>query len=219
MAGLLSNEKYSAYYQRIGRLYKQPEIRASLEIILSIFTVTILIFAAIRPTLTNIASLQKKIADQEMVSKKADSKMAQLINAQKQLAEYKNNLYLFDAAVPDEYSYADGAKRVEYLAKRNGLTVESLAFSGIALKEAKKLTADWAEKISKPTKDIIQNKVSFTVNGKPQNIIDFLSQTEKMDRLAVLRDISLTKQAGQTKDRDYLRATGQVLFYFYVSQK
>jgi len=68
MASILNNEKYSLYFQKVSLMYKRPEIRASLEVILSVFTITILIFAAIRPTLTNIVSLQKKIEDQEVIN-------------------------------------------------------------------------------------------------------------------------------------------------------
>ena len=41
---LINNEKYALYYQRIGLIYQRPEVKASLEIILSVFMVTVLIF-------------------------------------------------------------------------------------------------------------------------------------------------------------------------------
>jgi len=220
MAGLLSDEKYSHYFQKVGLLYKRPEIRASLEVILSVFTVTVLVFAAIRPTITNIVSLQKKIADQEVVNKKADNKITQLFNAQKQLSAYSNDLMLFNAAVPDTYSYVDSAKRIEYLAKINSLTVETLNFSGIALLTGGKIAGDWAEKISKPTADNTElDRVIFSVSGKPQNIINFLKEVEKMDRLAGIENVSLTKQVGLEKTEDVLRATGQITFYFYAEKQ
>lgn len=220
MASLLNNEKYALYYQKIGLLYKRPEIRASLEVILSVFTVIVLVFAAIRPTLINITSLQKKITDQEAVNKKSDNKMAQLINAQTQLEVNRDSLYLYDSAVPDGFSYGDGAKRIEYLAKRNNLQIESLTFSGVTLQEGNKVNGDWLSKISVPSADsVIQNKVTFTVKGSPEGTINFLRQIETMDQLAILGSASLTKQIGQSRQNDSLRASGTLTFYFYSTKQ
>jgi hypothetical protein len=216
MASLLSNEKYALYYQKIGLLYKRPEIRASLEVILSVFTVMILILAAIRPTLVNITSLQKKIDDQTTVDKKADNKMAQLISAQTQLTNFASSLYLFDEAVPDNFSYTDTAERMQFLAKENNLTIESAAFPGYALLGSPDVKTDWGTKIIKPSaSNIMAEQVSFSVNGNPQNVITFLSALENMDRLGVLNSVTLSKQVGQTQADNTLRAAGQVTFYFY----
>lgn len=217
---LVSNEKYALYFQKVGLLYKKPEIKASLEIILSIFTITILIFAAIRPTLTNVVSLQKKIEDQEAVNKKADRKIAQLLAAQNQLKEFSSSLVLFDNAVPDSFSYSDSAKRLEYLARINNLAIDSISFSGSVLLSGGKIAGDWAAKIAKPGIDnLIIDQISFTVSGKPANILNFLKQIENMDRLAVLNNVSLAKQLGVNKTEDILRASGKVDFYFYSEKQ
>jgi len=220
MAGLINNEKYTFYYQKVGQLYKKPEVKASLEVILSVFTVAILIFAAIRPTLSSITALQKKIADQEIVNKKADNKIAQLISAQKQLETNRDSLYLFDEAVPDVFSYADSAKRIEYLAKQNNLTIESMSFSGVTLESGKKVKGDWVEKISQPTADnILKDQINFSVNGDPSDVINFLKLVENMDRLATLSNVSMTKQLSSAKENDYLKASGKITFYFYLINK
>lgn len=220
MAGLISNEKYSLYFQKVGLLYKRPEVRASLEVILSVFTITILIFVAIRPTLTNIATLQKKIEDQEIVNKKADNKIVQLLSAENQLKTFQNSLILFDAAVPDNFSYVDSARRLEYLAKSNNLTLDSLSLSGITLLGNGKIKGDWANKIMQPTgNNTLLDPVLFTVSGKPQNIITFLKEIENMDRLVGLNNVSLAKQVGLTNIEDSLKATGQMTFYFYTEKQ
>ena len=215
MATLVSNEKYSLYFQKVNLLYKKPELRASIEVIFSVFTVTILIFAAIRPTLTNIASLQKKISDQEAVNTKADNKIKQLFDAEKQLTTYSSSLYLFDEAVPDLFSYSDVAKRLEYLAKTNGLTVENLGFMGFALQKSGELTTDWKTKIIKPANNSLQNQISFSVNGAPINVLNFLREVENMDRLVTLDNVSFSVQLGLTKAADTLKATGTMTAYYY----
>jgi len=217
---LITNEKYALYFQKVGLLYKRPEIKASLEVILSIFTITILIFAAISPTLVNIVSLKKKIADQEAINKKADRKIAQLIAAQNQLKDFSGSLVLFDNAVPDTFSYSDSAKRLEYLARTNSLTIDSINFSGSVLLSGGKISGDWAAKIAKPSNDnLIIDQISFTVSGKPNNVLNFLGQVENMDRLAILNNISLSKQLGANKTEDILRTSGKIDFYFYSEKQ
>lgn len=216
MANILSNEKYSLYFQKVSLLYKRPEIRASLEVILSVFTVMILIFAAIRPTLLNVVVLQKKITDQEVVNKKADNKIAQLFSAQNQLNTFGSSLKLFDQAVPDGFSYTDSAKRFEYVAKKNGLKIDSLSFAGFVLQTGGPIAGDWAAKITKQNaNNTLPNQIYFSVNGKPQNVIAFLKEIENIDRLAMINNVSLTKQIGLTKVDDLLKVSGQITFYFY----
>jgi len=219
MANILSNEKYALYFQKVNLLYKRPEVRASLEVILSVFTVTILVFAAIRPTLTNITTLQKKITYQEVVNKKADNKITQLLGAQKQLETYTQNLYLFEEAVPDDFSYADGARRVELIAKKNGMIIDSLGFEGVVLKEGKKTSGAWKDKINLAKNNLLIDKVNFTMSGKPSNTMNFLKEIENMDRLAVLNNISLSKQVGTEKTGDTLKVSGDMTFYFYSDKQ
>ncbi len=220
MASILSNGKYSLYFQKVNLMYRRPEIKASLELILSVFTVAILVFAAIRPTLANIVTLQKKIADQEIVNKKADNKISQLINAQNQLNTLGDGLRLFNEAVPDDFTYTDVAKRLEYVAKTNNLFIESLSFSGIALQNGTKTKGDWLDKIAKPNaNNILPNQMSFAINGKPQNVFAFLKEVENMDRLGALNNVSLSTLVGANKIEDSLKATGQITFYFYTEKK
>jgi len=219
MAGILSNEKYSLYFQRVSLMYKRPEIRASLEVILSVFTITILIFAAIRPTLTNIVSLQKRIEDQEVINKKADNKIVQLLNAQNQLNTFRSKLRLFDEAVPDNFSYIDSSLRLEYVAKKNNLILDSLVFPGISLLGEGKTGGEWTTKLIKPSANVLSNQLTFSVRGKPEDVIIFLKDIENMDRLVLLNSVSLTKQIGLTRAEDSLNATGQMTFYFYTDKQ
>lgn len=220
MAGLINNQQYALYFQKVGLLYKRPEIKASLEIVLSVFTVAFLIIVAIRPTLVNITSLQKKITDLEIVNKKADNKIAQLLNAQKQLNTYSSSLVLFDQAVPDTFSYKDSAKRLEYVALANSVKIETLGFDGYSLLEGGKVSGDWVARLAKPdTNNILSDSITYSVSGKPQNVLTFLSEIEKMDRLVRLDSVSLTKQLGLSQGDSSLNASGQMTFYFYSAKK
>ena len=217
---LLSNEKYSLYYQKIGLIYQRPEIKASLEIILSVFVVTGLILAAIRPTLTNIAALQKRIDDLESVDKKADNKIAQVFNSQNQLNTFQDKLRLFDEAVPDRFSYYSMAGRIESLARKRGLTVQTVSMPGIRLFGKGKGVGEWSTKtLTKNTSKIIKSSISFTVSGDPEKVRVFLEEVENMDRLAQLESVVMSTEIGQANRTLSLRVTAEISFYFYIENE
>ncbi len=212
---LLNNEKYSLFYQRLSLIYQRPEVKASLEVVLSVFTVTLLIFAAIRPTLTNIASLQKKIEDLDSANKKADNKITQIFNAQTQLNNFQDKLHLFDGAVPDEFSYGDMAGRIEVMAKTHGLTVQTVTMPGVRLFGEGKGIGEWSLKLVKTDAlNIVQASVQFVVSGDPRNVRVFIEEMENLDRLTLLNSIIMIAETGPAKS-ETLKATGQIYFYFY----
>ena len=149
MATLINNERYTKYYHKLGAVYQRPEIKASLEVIFSVFMVSLLILLAIRPTLTNLAALQKKIVDNESISVKADKKIAQLFSVQEQLDSNSGFLALYDSAVPEIFSYLDMVGRMEILAKNNGVDLETTSAPGTSLLGDTKATGEWAGKIIK----------------------------------------------------------------------
>lgn len=217
---LTNNEKYSLYYQRISLIYQRPEVKASMEIILSVFMVTILIFAAIRPTLTNIAALTKRIEDLESVNKKADVKIAQVFNAQNQLNAFQDNLRLYNEAVPDKFSYYGMAGRIELLARARGLTVGTVTMPGTRLYGTGKGFGEWSTKLlTKDATNIVKSNITFTVSGNPNNVRDFLSDIENLDRVTLLDNVVMTTESGQTGKNSTLKATGQISFYFYIENE
>ncbi len=217
---IINNERYAKYYHQIGMIYERPEIKASLEVIFSVFMIVLLIFAAIRPTLTNLAALQKRITDKESINTKADKKISQLFSAQQQLDQFALDLSLYDSAVPEKFSYVDQLGRIEYLVRSNNLEVDSMSIPGIVLFGEGKGVGEWSTRLLKPdTERMIVSAVDFQVTGKPKNIRDFLVQLEEMDRLTTIKNVNLVKEVGSTKGSEKIRASGQVNFYVLNSTK
>lgn len=211
------------YYRKISLAYKKPEIRASTEIILSVFAVFFLAMTAIRPTLVTVAELQKKIEDQELVDKKITSKINSLVRAQTSLEEYADRLYLYEEGVPEGYSYSDLAKRIEIIANEEDLTIESLIFSKaeIAGKETikpgevdkKDSLATWVDGKNK----VIEFEVKFEVLGDQEGVYGFISRIENMDRVMRVVQVDITRADSKKVGLNKLRASGQVRGYYLVS--
>ncbi len=147
---------------------------------------------AIRPTLTTVAELQKKIADQELVTRKFDSKITQLVTAQRDLARFASGLPNFDPAVPDNHNQGSLAKRFELLAQENGLSVNNFSFSAVPLLGPDINLTD-KKGSSKPPVEfggkIALFEVSFDLSGEPNHIFDYLAGMENMDRIAIISDV------------------------------
>ena len=217
---LINNEKYSLYYQQISLIYQRPEVKASLEIVLSVFMVTGLIFFAIRPTVTNIAALQKRIEDLNSFNKKADLKIAQVFDSQNQLSVFQDKLRLFDEAVPDKFSYQGMAGRIEVLARKSGLTIQTISMPGIRLFGTGKGNGGWASKLlTKSASNIVRSSVSFAVSGDPKKVREFLGNLENLDRATLLESITMTTETGRAGKTSSIKATGQVSFYFYLENE
>lgn len=217
---IINNERYAKYYHKLGVIYERPEIKASLEVIFSVFMVLILIFAAIRPTLTNLASLQKKITDKESLNTKADKKISQLFAAQEQLTQYSAVLGLFDNAVPEKFSYSDMVGRVELMARNNNLEIETISVLGTKFFGEGKPKGEWSTKLLKRDQDMILTvPVDFQVSGKPQQIRKFLVDIEKIDRLTTIKSINLVKETGTARGLEKVRAYGQINFYILDNSK
>lgn len=219
MPGLLENERYAKYYQGLALLQQRPEVRASLEVILSVFMVTTLIMVAIRPTLINIAGLQKKIEDQDTMNLKADKKIGQLFAAQAQLSEYQDRLSLFDKAVGNSISYFEMMARLEILARKHLLTTEALSAPGTKVTGGTGKIGDWSGKLIKIGADgVATANLSLTVFGSPIGIQNFMTEIEHMDKLLMIKNVVLVKESGSTKGSQRLKATIQLQYYFLIEK-
>lgn len=204
-------------------LYQKPEIKASLEVLISVFAVTALIFFAIRPTITNVFQLQKKIDDLESINTKADKKTNQLYAANKSLKDISNDLGLFLGAVPDEISFWDMAKRVEVLADQDNVKIDQLRLPGNIVSGSDAIAKINREKIKDMIKVNINGvtpiEISVSVSGTQSNLFNFIKDIESMDRLAKINTMMITKQAVNLRDNTPpLRADIKLVFYSYTTK-
>ena len=212
--------------EKIRIVYERPEIRASVEIILSVFTVTFLLTLAIRPTLATVATLQKKIADQVVVDTKLSTKIGQLAKASADLGTYADRISDFSAAVADVPDESGVAKRFSLVANENNVAIQSLALDAIPLIGQKiKLTDKEKGGVMPPLeKDgkVASFSINFDVSGEPTKVIDFLSKIENMDRVVLITAIDLKKEevkaSGTLIDPvNSLRAIGRATAYYILA--
>ena len=177
---------YDRYYQQIRVWDRQPKVRVSGLISLTIFTVAFFLNMAILPTFRTIAGLTKEIKDQQEVEAKLTKKAAGLITAETNYAKVINDLKLINQVLPEKEELERLAWQIQWLANQQGLTINTGSFGEFNLVgQAKK-------------SDQTELSMELTIKGSYQQIRSFLQNLTKIDRLITIKEISFNKQDLQT---------------------
>jgi len=107
------------YIYDIVALYRRrADLRAYLELLLSIATIGVFALMALRPTVLTISNLLTEINTKEETSKQMDQKIQNLQTAQSILSQQKNNIAILASAVPTSPDLASYVRQIEGVAKR-----------------------------------------------------------------------------------------------------
>lgn len=186
--------KYQQYFVNMVALYKtRPDLKAFLELFLSLGTIGILGIFAVRPTALTITQLLTDINNKQETVNLMDTKIKNLAAAQALMSSQKGNIDLLASAVPDFPEPNTYIRQVEGVAQKDGVTLTSSAIDSTTLKgkaEAVPTQVDANQKVSLPdgAKGLSLN---FLVAGNYQQIISFLTDLENLRRPIILDGITL----------------------------
>src|SRR3989344_5547608 len=112
--------RYKSYFLNvIGRYRERADIRVYLEILLSLFTVSIFSIFALRPTLLTIAELIKEIEARKETLAKMEAKIENLAQAQSLLDRERPRVALLKTAVQEKYEPVILARQIEGLSLKH----------------------------------------------------------------------------------------------------
>lgn len=173
---------YDRYYQQLKVWGRQPKIRISGLITLTIFTVAFFLNLAILPTFKTIAGLKKEISDQQEVETKLTKKMAGLKTAEVNYAQVVNDLKLINQVLPEKEEFERLAWEIQWLAKQTGVEINTGSFGEFNL-------AGQAD-LSNQT----ELAAELTIKGNYQQIRAFLQSLTQIDRLITIKEVNFNKQ-------------------------
>ena len=177
---------YDRYYQQLRVWGRQPKIKISGLITLTIFTVAFFLSMAILPTFKTIAGLKKEISDQQEVEAKLTKKAAGLKTAEVNYAKVINDLKLINQVLPEKEELERLAWQIQWLANQQGLTISTVSFGEFNL----------VGQAAKPGQTELS--AELTITGNYQQIRNFLQGLTKIDRLITINEVSFNKQNLQT---------------------
>jgi Tfp pilus assembly protein PilO len=198
--------RYRRYFVDLGQLYKKrKKVRVYTGIILSLLTVSFFLFFAIKPTLTTIAGLIKAIKDQRVVVDRLQTKINALSLAQSEYNLIQNDIFLVDEALPTDSQVSTLTKQLEVLARREGVTVETIKFGQVYLKGEGPKTEE------KPKNDTSSVNFSFAASGEYQNLKSFLRSLSSLRRIILVDSFAF--KTGKTEgERLTLSLNAQAFF-------
>jgi len=193
--------RYRTLFHNLVAQYRgRSDLKAYLEVLLSLVTISIFIAFALRPTLITIAQLLKDIDAKKQIVVKMDSKIQNLAQARSAYDAEKANILLLENAIPKQATPALFARQIERLIGTHPVTVISIVEGKGTILGAK--TKDTAEE----EQSILPQGTSgtdFSISLSPQvnnyqMLAAFLSDFEKLRIFPVIDGILITK--GQEKD-------------------
>jgi Tfp pilus assembly protein PilO len=137
--------RYRTFFLNIYNIYKRrPDVKMFLEIILSLFTISIFATLALRPTVLTITQLLEEIEAKEETIEKMDTKITNLQTAQNIYAQEQSRIALLDQAVPEEPTPESFVRQIEGLASTRTVSVLGMSIGEVVLvgKEEEKKGSD-----------------------------------------------------------------------------
>ncbi|KKQ92115.1 MAG: hypothetical protein UT58_C0005G0011 [Microgenomates group bacterium GW2011_GWC1_39_7b] len=188
--------RYREYFLNIMSLYKKrAEVRAFLEIILSLVTITIFLTFALKPTVLTIISLVQQIQEKKTTVAALDQKIKNLKTAVAVLAQNEAAAGDVDFAISSQANFDAVSKQIQGLAIKDSVTILGLSIGQTIL-----VGVDASVKKSSDYKPIPGNPgempISLSIKGTYFDILSFVKDFGNL-RIAIKID-SLGINSSQT---------------------
>lgn len=191
--------RYRSFFLNIFELYqKKAELRAFLEVILSISSITVFILFALKPTVLTIISLNKEINEKKVILSGLDLKVRNLETAVEILNQNVNVLPDIETAVSTPPSPDIISKQIQGLSAKNSVTLLGLSVGQVTIAGKDTLK-------TKKTSDLKpigagEMPISISVKGSYQSISAFLKDLENLRVIVKIDSLGInssTTEVGQ----------------------
>lgn len=126
--------RYREYFLNITASYKKrPDIRAFLEVILSLSTITIFLIFALKPTAITIIDLLQQIKERRATLSVLTQKTADLEKANVTIQQNQNYIPDIDIAIPSAPSPNIFSEQVEGLASKDSVDILGITINKIPI--------------------------------------------------------------------------------------
>ncbi len=175
---------YSRYFTYIKPITKLPIVKNYGSTIFSLLVITILIYAAIKPTIETILTLQKKIADANVVLQKITKKANNLSLGKKNYDNLDQNIKdEISAAIPDSINLKSVSQTLEQAARNHEASISALQIQPITIET----------KIVDKLGVLTEVKFTFNAEGGYSNLTALLQDLKASNRLISIDSLSLSK--------------------------
>lgn len=171
--------RYRGFFLNIADSYKKrPDIRAFLEIILSLLTVIIFLIFALKPTAVTIIDLMQQIKERRATLFGLTQKVTDLQTAGSIIQQNQNVIPDINIAVPDKPNPNILSEQMEGLAIKNSVNILGISINKIPI--TGDLTSKGTTKYKALPDGVNEMPFSVSVSGSYLNIISFIHDFDDM---------------------------------------
>lgn len=182
----MKNKQYYRYYTYISPLIKSPFVKSYGTPIFTLLALTIFVIFAIRPTLSTITVLQKKLTDTNQLLEKVNLKSENLAkgrsNYQALSSEVKNKIQL---AIPQKAEFKTLIGTLEDTALTHQASISALQIQSVEVKP---------ENSSGESK-LLEIKFTFNIEGGYNNLLLFLEKIKQGIRLIEIEQLAINRSS------------------------
>jgi Tfp pilus assembly protein PilO len=187
-----SYTRYREFFLNISALYKKrADLRAFLEIILSISTVIIFLLFALKPTAITIISLLQQIREKEATLAGLNKKVNDLKTVGNLLTQNQDSLPFVNSAVPTQPVPDVLSQQTEGLAAKHGAQILAISVNQVSIlgaAQAGKKTAN-IKPLPESSKEM---PFSISVRGPYQSLLAFISDFENLRLVSKIDSLGVT---------------------------
>lgn len=193
---------YRKYLFQIMQLYRnRADVRAFLEILLSLFTVAIFGVFAIKPTVVTIGGLITEIRSKTQISQQLDQKIQALAAAQQIYEQEKAKIALLETAIPTSPALEDYVKQAELLAIDHQVSIEIVSVKNVPLIGEAVLSETTV--VPESEEDTVEPfppngqaiEATLAVSGAYQDLLAYLKDIEEARRASLMDSVSFNSVA------------------------
>ena len=190
--------RYKELFLNISSLYKKrADLRAFLEIVLSIVTVIIFAMFALKPTAITIISLVQQIKEEKKTLEALNQKVSDLQKAngvliQNQMYLEKINTAVSSAPSPDLFT-----KQIEGLSARDGVELIGLVINDVILEGSPK-TVRVSGELKPLPEGANEMGYSISIRGGYANISNFIRDLEKLRTISAIDSITINSSVTES---------------------
>ena len=207
---------YKRYVKNIALIYqRRKDVRAYIELLLSLSVVIIFSIFAIRPTIITIIDLNREIEEKSLIVSRLDNKLSALDQASTVFNQNRRTIALADTAIPDGPLPELYARQMEGLARKNevtllGMTIDRVSISAPVNPTGAEVTDAAAGSIDSFPTTSSSILVTLDVTGNFTQLLIFLQELERMRRPTFFDQVDV-RLRNETNGNDLiLSVTGRV---------
>jgi len=209
--------KYRRYYRQIEPIIAKTKHKTYVTTVLSLLSISLFAWYAIRPTLQTIILLRREISDMTEIDKQMEEKITSLIEAQSTYSNIEHRMALIDQALPRTPKAVILAAQMQIIVNETQASLSALRVASTPLEVTE--TVSIPDEESDALKKI---PISITLTGSFNQMMSFIELLLGHRRLTTINTVFLEPES--TSSNKSLQTTAPLLLSlnvisYYMSEK